>query len=371
MEILTLDILNAVINSIKYSDLEKYNKIKTRVFLSLLIGEKIDENIIFKLFVAALLKDIGQIGSEKNNTIYKSAEIIRGIPEILPFQYGIADIILESEERIDGSGFPAGKKEISEEAQIIGLVCDYIKSEDKEEVFNNKEKYKEKYMEILKKILEEEKNIEILNDEKELEKILQKNIKKYNVYKEKIEGVEEEQFLMTIASIIDAKDKYTGGHTKRVASYSYLIAKELNYSEEKLSKIRYAAYLHDIGKLAIDGEILNKPGKLTKEEFEIIKSHARYSFYILWDSPSLRQISFGALHHEKLDGTGYPMGFKKGWIPEGAQIIALADILDALTSDRLYRKPSTFKEAFKMMGEMVEVSFEKKIFEAAKICFDM
>jgi len=368
MEILTLDILNAVINSIKYSDLERYNSIKARVFLSLLIGKEIDETMVFKIFMASLLKEIGEIGGE-NKGVYKSTEIIRGIPEILPFQYEIADIILESEERLDGSGAPSGKKEILKEAQIIGIVCDYLKNNDIEEMVENKRKYNEKYLEVLKEILEMEKNIKILRDEEELEKVLRRNIKKYNVYKEKIEGVEEEQFLTTIASMIDAKDVYTGGHTKRVASYSYLIAKELNYSEEKLSKIRYAAYLHDIGKLAIDGEILNKPGKLTKEEFEAIKLHAKYSFLILWDSPTLRQISFAALHHEKLDGTGYPMGFKKGWIPEGSQVIAIADILDALTSNRSYRQPLTFNEAFKIMEEMVGISFEKRLFEAAKICF--
>ncbi|MGM0508316.1 MAG: HD domain-containing phosphohydrolase [Fusobacteriota bacterium] len=371
MELLTLDILNAVIYSVKYSDEEKYNKIKKRIFLSMEVGKRVDEGLLFKIFISSLLKGIGNIGVkeelDKQISTYRSAEIVREMPEIIPFQYQIADIILETGERLDGSGYPSGKRKIKKEAQIIGMVEDYINA--KKEFCINCKRYNPENLKLLEKILEEKSVKKILSSEDALENYIKGKLKKYNVFKEELNGVEEEQFLTMIASMIDTKHKYTAGHTRRVASYSYRIAKEMEYDKKRLSKIRYASYLHDIGKLAIDINILDKDEKLTDEEFEIVKSHAKYSFYILWHLPSLRGLSFGALHHEKLDGTGYPMGFKKDRIPEEAQIIELADILDALTSNRSYRNPSTFEDAFKILENMIGKSFEKYIYDKAKICF--
>ena len=163
----------------------------------------------------------------------------------------------------------------------------------------------------------------------------------------------------------------TAGHTKRVAAYSYTIAKELKYSDEELSKVRHAAYLHDIGKLGVDVELLDKVEKLSNEEFDKIKEHARYSYEILADIDGLKKFAFGALHHERVDGKGYPFGLKGDELPEGAKIIAIADVLDALTSNRSYRKPFTFKEAFELMEMMVGTAFDRNIFESSKRCFNI
>lgn len=376
MEVVTLDVLGALLNSLKYANKEQYEKLKKTFIISNYLAMEVKEEKVYNVSMAALLRNIGSIGideypDEKSRRYrtYKSAEIIRIMPEIIPFQYDIADIILEIDERIDGSGYPAGKDNILEEAQIVGLVEEYIKKGDIEKI--ECKKFDIKLYETLKKLLASDGVKNIIENEKKLDIIFKKHVNSYNIFKEYIEGVEEEQFLSTIASLIDAKHKYTAGHTRRVASYSYSIAKEMRYSEEEMSHLRYSAYLHDIGKLAVELNILDKPGKLTNEEFDKMKKHAEYSYRILEDSPKLKTFAEGALHHERVDGKGYPFGLKGNDIPEVAKIIAIADVLDALTSNRAYRKPFTFKEAFELMEMMIDTAFDGKVFKYAKICFNI
>jgi len=378
MEVVTLDVINAVINSLKYVNPEKLKNTKLRVALSTMLSKEINEEYSYKIFMAALLKDISSLGQvtiseepkEKRNRIYKSTEIVRSMPEIIPFQYNIADIILEIEEKLDGSGHPAGKTKIKPEAEIIGIAEDYIKYKNIQ-ALKFEEKYNQEMVSKLENIITNEKKMEIINYPINLEEYISKYLITYNVYKEEIKGVEEEQFLSMIASIIDAKHSYTGGHSKRVAAYSYAIAQELFYSEEKLNEIRYASYLHDIGKLGVDISLLDKDSKLTEEEFEKIKLHAKYSYEILQETQRLKRFAYGALHHERIDGKGYPFGLKGDEIPEGAKIIAVADILDALTSNRSYRKPFTFEEAFELLDMMVGTALDTDIVEAAKRRFNI
>lgn len=380
MEVVTLDIINAMINCLRYANSNRLLFIRKSTILSKLFGDFIDggENS-YKIFMASLLKDIGNIGKsgnydetfntyEKKYKNYKSAEIIRVMPEIFAFQYDIADIILEIDERIDGSGYPAGKEKILFEAQIIGIVEDYLKNIS---FFTDFSKYSKDIIEKFFIFIEKAEIKAILTDDNLVEPVFQEELSRYNVYKERIEGVEEEQFLSTVASMIDSKHSYTAGHTKRVAAYSYTIAKGMDYNKDELSEIRYAAYLHDIGKLGIDDSILDKPDKLSNDEFEKIKLHAKYSYEILRESPGLKKFMYGALHHERIDGKGYPFGLKGNELPEGAKIIAVADVLDALTSNRSYRKPFTFKEAFELIDMMTETALDEKIVKAAKICFNI
>lgn len=147
------------------------------------------------------------------------------------------------------------------------------------------------------------------------------------------------QALQTFANTIDAKDKYTNGHSIRVAAYALEIAKRLKLSKEEQERIYYIALLHDIGKIGISDEILNKPGKLTQEEREIIMSHPAIGGDILKDFTSLPGISEGArYHHERYDGQGYNEGLKGEEIPFFARIICVADSYDAMSSARCYRK---------------------------------
>lgn len=147
-----------------------------------------------------------------------------------------------------------------------------------------------------------------------------------------------DDLITSLVKAIDIKDKYTNGHSIRVAEYSVLIAKHFTTDERELEKIRRIALLHDIGKLGIPEGILNKPGKLTDEEYELIKSHTTKGAEILAEIKSMPEIIEGAkYHHERFDGKGYPCGLKGTDIPKIAAIIAVADAYDAMTSKRSYR----------------------------------
>lgn len=146
------------------------------------------------------------------------------------------------------------------------------------------------------------------------------------------------QSLNTISGTIDAKDPYTQGHSKRVAIYSRELARRLGFSEDMQENIYYIGLMHDIGKIGIPDEILNKSGKLTDEEFDVIRTHTTIGASILQDFTLIPEIASGAkYHHERMDGKGYPSGLKGMEIPYVARIICVADSYDAMTSSRCYR----------------------------------
>ena len=154
----------------------------------------------------------------------------------------------------------------------------------------------------------------------------------------KLEHITEE-IVETLALVIDAKDKYTNGHSFRVSTYSVALAKELGFPEDELAELRWEALLHDIGKIGIPDNILNKPGRLTPEEFDVIKSHAAIGGNILAKTSELPGASDTAhFHHERFDGKGYPNGLAGHDIPVHARIVSIADAYDAMHSNRIYRK---------------------------------
>lgn len=155
---------------------------------------------------------------------------------------------------------------------------------------------------------------------------------------EKKEAAMFEQTAQALANAIDAKDKYTHGHSTRVAAISKQIAEEAGFSQKECSRIYFAALLHDVGKIGIRDEVINKTGRLTDEEFEHIKLHPVLGYQILSSIRQSPSLSIGALyHHERYDGSGYPEGLRGEEIPEVARIIAVADAFDAMSSTRSYR----------------------------------
>lgn len=157
------------------------------------------------------------------------------------------------------------------------------------------------------------------------------------------------QIIWTMVNLLEIKDEYTAGHSRAVTFYAEQIAERLNRDygfKLDIESIRVSAILHDIGKIGIDKEILNKPASLTKEEYEIIKTHPIKGYYALKDIESLKEerriIKY---HHERYDGIGYPEGIKEDNIPFGARIICVADAFDAMTSDRPYRIGMSREEA--------------------------
>jgi HD-GYP domain-containing protein (c-di-GMP phosphodiesterase class II) len=160
-----------------------------------------------------------------------------------------------------------------------------------------------------------------------------------------------ELFLGTVKSLaaaIDGKDPYTRGHSERVSRISVAIAQRLGISDDECEKIRISALLHDVGKIAIDDNILKKPASLTDEEFVIMKQHPQKGYKIMSQIAAMKQYLPGMyMHHEMVNGQGYPQGLKGDEIPLMAKIVAVADTFDAMTTDRPYQKAMEFEDAVK------------------------
>ncbi|MCM1086673.1 MAG: HD domain-containing protein [Muribaculaceae bacterium] len=163
-----------------------------------------------------------------------------------------------------------------------------------------------------------------------------------------------DQMIQAFAKSIDLKDKYTNGHSFRVAKYTKMIAEKLGYSPSEAAAVYNIGLLHDIGKITIPDEILNKPGRLTDEEFAIMKQHSINGYDILKEIEVAPELALGAgYHHERIDGRGYPFGKKAGEIPPVAQMIAVADTFDAMHSTRPYREQMKMED---IVAELKRVS---------------
>jgi putative nucleotidyltransferase with HDIG domain len=168
-----------------------------------------------------------------------------------------------------------------------------------------------------------------------------------------------------LAAAIDEKDPYTRGHSGRVAKYSTIIAQELKLSAEDLDKLKISALLHDVGKIGVDDRVLKKPGSLTPEEFEIMKTHTTKGANIMRPVSQLKDMLPGIeLHHEHLDGRGYPYGLSGPQIPLMARIIAVADTLDAMTTNRPYQSAMDLDYALGRIKALTGSKFDQTVVNA-------
>ena len=173
------------------------------------------------------------------------------------------------------------------------------------------------------------------------DKLNEEVAKQTAVAEERSRKIEQLSFetIQTLAHAIDAKDPYTKGHSTRVSRYSVMIAEALGWNQSRVNELRYAALLHDIGKIGIPDSILNKPRRLTEVEYNIIKSHTTLGSDILRNRIMISSAADVAeSHHERYDGRGYPHGLNGTQLSEEARIVAIADAFDAMSSDRVYRK---------------------------------
>ena len=175
----------------------------------------------------------------------------------------------------------------------------------------------------------------------------------------------EKAYLDTLSALtnaIDAKDKYTRGHSDRVTELSVKLAKEVGVDKSEIEKIRLGSLLHDIGKIGIPEIILNKPGRLNSQEYEIIKSHPTLGVSILGNVEFLQKVvPIIKHHHERFDGNGYPDKLKGEEIPLLARIVSIADTFDAMTTNRPYRKALTTEESLKEIERCKESQFDPKL----------
>lgn len=366
-------------------------------YVATLLAKEMLPNETDLVFYAALLHDMGGVGKlseivgaalrpDKKTAKYilehpyKGAEILRTLP--IPFRgiHRIADYILEHHEKWNGRGYPSRKKgeEILIGAQLIRAadsldVLVNLKNTDAGNealsIVEQIEKSGDASHEVVKKLksLIKEGELKLPLKRKEL-------VQKIADWREKFKLEPMREFssedtlrslLYAFAKVIDSKHPYTQGHSERVASYSEQIAITLGLEKSEVKNIEMGALLHDIGKLSIPRNLLDKPGALEDEEWELVKSHAIIGYRTLEKFDALKDFTFAALHHERWDGKGYPFGLKEVEIPLGARIIAVADMLDALTSKRPYRKSLNFKDAFSIIKSERGRKFDPRVVDAA------
>ena len=170
--------------------------------------------------------------------------------------------------------------------------------------------------------------------------------------------------ILAIAKTVDAKDLRTSKHSQRVSEYSAMIAKEYGFTDEQCENLRKAALLHDIGKIAIPDNVLNKPARLTDEEYAVMKSHVTRGAEILKDFTLIDHVVEGArYHHERYDGRGYPDGLKGEEIPLYGRIIAIADAFDAMTANRVYRQKQDFDYVLNELQKNKGTQFDPDLLE--------
>ncbi len=171
-----------------------------------------------------------------------------------------------------------------------------------------------------------------------------------------------EQAARTILKALDAKDSYTFGHSMRVAYFSLVTGTEAQLSKEDMYELELSAIFHDIGKIGTPDAVLNKPSRLSEEEFQIMKQHPEKSWEILKEYPQFEKIAANArFHHERFDGKGYPLGLKGDDIPVAARIILIADTFDAMTSTRPYRKGLPYEVAFEELIQFSGTQFDPNL----------
>jgi response regulator RpfG family c-di-GMP phosphodiesterase len=177
-------------------------------------------------------------------------------------------------------------------------------------------------------------------------------------------GCEDETVYLSLAQTVELKDPYTKGHCDRVARYAVALARAAGLSEELINDIKHGSWLHDCGKIGVPEGVLNFPGRLSEDDLETVMQHPR------WGSEVARQarmsetvVNIILYHHERYNGTGYPSGLAGGHIPIEARIVAIADVFDALYSDRPYRKAYDFDKVREILHEMTEEHFDPRLME--------
>jgi putative two-component system response regulator len=193
--------------------------------------------------------------------------------------------------------------------------------------------------------------------ERELQSTIEMALYKHENTEKHLKSMEET--INALASALEMRDPYTAGHHRRVAELTEAIAREINCSDDEIKASRLAALIHDVGKIQVPSEILSKPGRLTKNEFNMIKTHSRAGYDIL------KKVAFPwpiadivYQHHERLDGSGYPCGIKEEAIILQARILAVADVVEAMSSHRPYRPALGKEKALEEVSAKIGVCYD-------------
>ncbi|MBE3591446.1 MAG: HD domain-containing protein [Thermoanaerobacter sp.] len=367
------NLLSALSLALDVQEYKNMGHARRVAYVSLRISEMLgfDEGKKKKVYYSALLHDIGKVDIYEDfytEEWWKHADRGSKIVLKLPFGENFSEIIRYHHENYDGSGhFRLKGDEIPLGAQIV-FISDqfdirYTSLSHKEREYNIRENLKEcveinigkMFNPLVSKAL-----LELMKQEKfwldykffDIKSIL-KRIEPKDTVSIGINDLED--IAEVFAQIIDNRSRFTYNHSKSISKLAYEIAKVIGCDEETSRKIKIAGLLHDLGKLAVPNSILDKPDKLTEEEFMVIKSHTYYTKEILKEIGGIDDIAeWAANHHEKLDGSGYPEGLKGDEIGEIDRHVAVCDMYQALTEDRPYRKGLEPKQAIDIIAKSVK-----------------
>jgi len=321
------------------------------------------------IYAAALLHDIGMVNAladvhADQSLVVKHCVAGKDIVKSLPLSPAVSEYIWWHHANWDGSGsFERKGHEIPTGAQIVyladqlelrlktlknlnterHLIIDYVKSA-------SGTNYCPDIVEAFLKV--QEKEVFWLDYNHYNLKDVLSQIEPSNKTKINIDGLED--IAITFAKIIDNKSPFTHNHSQGVSLLLTRLSEDYRFDEETKKMLKLAGLLHDLGKLAIPNEILEKPGKLTPDEFQVIKSHPYYTKLILSKIKEFKHIKeWAGNHHETLDGKGYPEGLGKEQLSLQDQMIAICDIYQSLTEERPYRKPLAQSRVFEIIEELV------------------
>ncbi len=198
--------------------------------------------------------------------------------------------------------------------------------------------------------------------DEELTLLIRESVERYRIVKSLRK--KDEALLRSLAETIELKDPYTKDHCRRVAQYALRIARKLDLSQATQDAIKFGSWLHDCGKIGVPEVILNFPGFLNPEEFKTIRAHPEWGARIALEADlSTETVNIILYHHEKYDGSGYPTGLKKDEIPIEARIVSIADVFDALTSERPYRKAHPLTETLDIMSCLRGSAFDPELLD--------
>ncbi len=347
-------------------------------YIAVRIGEilGIGDESLQNLFYGAMLHDIGNTecsGSTDFNPSDYWEHPVRGADLIcsLPYLQPAGDLIRNHHERIDGQGFPRGlsETEIPIGSQVIA-VADAL-----EQTLSFSDRVGSAGAQVLMEQRLDlgagtEFALELRDAAKSLFKITSfwLDLEEQNIgrvinrlvvrFDQKITGSDLNQIGEVFAQLIDGKSAYTANHSKEVANYSARIGQAMGLAEGKILQLYTAGLLHDLGKLGVPNAILNKPGPLNWDEMEVIKAHPYYTEMILRDIQGLEDVAaWAAMHHEKINGSGYHSACQGGEIPLEARIIAVGDAYQAMIADRPYRKGLPPEQAFGLLDEGIRCGY--------------
>lgn len=345
-----------------------------------------------QIFYAGLLHDIGAISLQdhvihytdiqqhfKNpilmNHCKKSAKIVK---EIGPLSLA-ADIILDHHEYWNGKGYPQGLKgndihlggqilRISDTFDILARAKPPLDFDAIKKALSSRRgtEFSDLIYELMISTLQEGNFFEEIINQERISEMLPGIIRELPPLDFTTCDVDIRNVVRVFAQVIDAKHRYTAGHSERVARYTYLLATSMDLPKKIAEKYEIAAFLHDAGKVAIPKGILDKPAALTIEEFKLMKRHPVYTMEIISMVSELKDLVLVAgSHHERYDGRGYPEGISGKDIPLGARIMSVADAFDAMTSLRPYQKTRSKAEAKEVLVKNAGSQFDSDIVEVA------